>query len=159
VVSQPWSQDDDLVLWTLLLAEELNAAALERLQRQHPAIRYAHGFLFQQLVDGARPVGVLAEALGVTSQAVSKTSRELERLGYVTRTRDPRDGRVHRLALTAQGRAALRAGGEIRAQLNRELEQALGPDRAHTAARALRAALAAMAMGSGPAQDLSSEGR
>jgi DNA-binding MarR family transcriptional regulator len=159
VVSQPWSQDDDLVLWTLLLAEELNAAALERLRREHPAVRYAHGFLFQQLVEGARPVGVLAEALGVTSQAISKTSRELERLGYVRRTRDPRDGRVHRLALTDKGRAAVRAGGEIRAQLNRELEQALGAERAHAAARALRAALAAMAMGSGPAQDLSSEGR
>ena len=25
MVSQPWSQDNDLVLWTLLLAEDLNA--------------------------------------------------------------------------------------------------------------------------------------
>jgi hypothetical protein len=66
---------------------------------------------------------------------------------------------VHRLALTAKGRAAVRAGAEIRAELNGELERALGAERAHTAARALRAALAAMAMGSGPAQDLSSAGR
>ena len=162
MVSQPWSQDADLVLWTLLLAEDLNAAALERLQREHPAIRYAHGFLFQQLVDGPRPVGVLAAALGVTSQAISKASRELERLGYVERTRDGGDRRVHRIALTAKGRAAVRAGGEIRAELNRELEQALGPERARTAARTLRAALAArgaMALGSGPAQELSSRRR
>jgi DNA-binding MarR family transcriptional regulator len=143
VVSQPWSQDADLVLWTLLLAEDLNAAALTRLQAQHPDIRYAHGFLFQQLVDGPRPVGEVAENLGVTSQAVSKTAGQLEQLGYVARTRDPQDGRVHRIALTARGRAALDAGREIREQLNRELAQALGAERAHTAARALRAALAA----------------
>ena len=143
MVAQPWLQDNDLVLWTLLLAEDLNAAALARLQERHPDIRYAHGFLFQQLVAGPRPVGDVAENLGVTSQAVSKTAGQLERLGYVARTRDPHDGRVHRLALTDRGRAALDAGREIREQLNRELAQALGEDRAHTAARALRAALAA----------------
>ena len=44
----------------------------------------------------------------------------------------------------------------------KELEQALGPERARTAARTLRAALAArgaMALGSGPAQELSSRRR
>lgn len=143
MVAQPWLQDNDLVLWTLLLAEDLNAAALTRLQEAHPEIRYAHGFLFQQLVGGPRPVGEVAENLGVTSQAVSKTAGQLETLGYVARTRDPQDGRVHRIGLTDRGQAALDAGREIREQLNRELEQALGEERAHTAARALRAALAA----------------
>jgi DNA-binding MarR family transcriptional regulator len=143
VVAQPWLQDHDLVLWTLLLAEDLNAAALARLQERHPQIRYAHGFLFQQLAGGPRPVGEVAESLGVTSQAVSKAAGQLERLGYVARTRDPRDGRVHRVELTERGRAAVDAGREIREQLNRELAQALGDERAHAAARTLRAALAA----------------
>jgi DNA-binding MarR family transcriptional regulator len=166
MVAQPWLQDNDLVLWTLLLAEDLNAAALARLQQRHPDIRYAHGFLFQQLVDGPRPVGEVAENLGVTSQAVSKTAGQLEQLGYVARTRDSQDGRVHRIGLTDRGRAALDAGREIREQLNRELAQALGEERAHTAARALRAALAARGAMAAieerrvpPAQDLSSEGR
>ena len=88
VVTEPWSQDDDLVLWTLLLAEDLNAAALARLQEEHPDVRYSHGFLFQQLVSGPQPVGALAEQLGVTSQAISKTASELERLGYGERVKD-----------------------------------------------------------------------
>src|SRR5256885_461690 len=64
MVAQPWLQDTDLVLWTLLLAEDLNAAALARLQAAHPDIRYAHGFLFQQLVDGPGPVGRRPGAAG-----------------------------------------------------------------------------------------------
>ena len=153
VVTEPWSQDDDLVLWTLLLAEDLNAAALARLQERHPDVRYSHGFLFQQLVNGPQPVGALAEQLGVTSQAISKTASELERLGYVERVRDRDDGRVHRIALTDKGNQALRAGGDIRADLNKELEAALGPERARTAARALRAAVAARAKMAAPGQD------
>jgi DNA-binding MarR family transcriptional regulator len=163
VVAQPWSQDDDLVLWTLLLAEDLNAAALAHLQDEHPDVRYSHGFLFQQLVAGPQPVGALAQQLGVTSQAVSKAARELERLGYVARTRDPRDARVHRVALTDKGRDALKAGQDVRARLNRELEAALGPERARTAARTLRAAVAARAAmaapGQDPTQELPTEGR
>jgi DNA-binding MarR family transcriptional regulator len=157
VVTEPWSQDADLVLWTLLLAEDLNAAALARLQEEHPHVRYSHGFLFQRLVAGPQSVGALAEQLGVTSQAISKTASELERLGYVERVRDREDGRVHNVALTDSGKQALRAGAEIRANLNRELEQALGAERARTAARTLRAAVAARARRAAPGQDPTQE--
>jgi DNA-binding MarR family transcriptional regulator len=153
VVAQPWSQGDDLVLWTLLLAEDLNAAALARLQDEHPDVRYSHGFLLQQLTEGPQPVGAVARRLGVTSQAVSKTAKELERLGYTTRVKDEADGRVHRLTLTERGRHALQAGRDVRARLNHELEAALGPERARTAAHTLRAALAARGAMAAPGQD------
>jgi len=79
MVTQPGLHDKDLVLWTQLLAESLNTAMLAALRdRGHPELRYSHGFLIQQLVEGPRPVGGIAENLGVTSQAVSKTVRELE---------------------------------------------------------------------------------
>jgi DNA-binding MarR family transcriptional regulator len=163
VVAQPWSQGDDLVLWTLLLAEDLNAAALARLQARHPDVRYSHGFVFQQLVDGPQSVGTVAERLGVTSQAVSKTAKELEELGYVERVRDETDRRVHKLTLTERGQLALQAGRDVRAQLNEELASALGPDRARTAAHTLRAALAARgamaAPGQDPTQERPTEGR
>ena len=68
-----------------LLAEVLNAEVLERLRAEHPDIRYSHGFVFQQLVEGPRAVGEVAENLGVTSQAISKAARELEALGYLER--------------------------------------------------------------------------
>jgi DNA-binding MarR family transcriptional regulator len=131
------------VLWTQLLGEVLNGEMLERLAAEHPRVRYAHGFLIQQLVDGPRPVGEIAENLGVTSQAVSKTVRELEGLGYVDRSADAADGRVRRVALTESGRALLEAGRAIRAELNAELAGALGGDRVAAAAETLRAALEA----------------
>src|SRR5690349_6751181 len=103
MVAQPELHDKDLVLWVTLLAEVLNAETLAALRVEHPEVRYSHGFLFQQLVEGPRPVGEVASNLGVTSQAVSKMVRELEALGYVTRVPDPDDARVRRVGLTSRG--------------------------------------------------------
>jgi DNA-binding MarR family transcriptional regulator len=143
MVTQPGLHDKDFVLWTQLLAEVLNGEIVERLRAEHPRVRYAHGFLIQQLVEGPRPVGEIAANLGVTSQAVSKTVRELEGLGYVERGSDPGDARVRRVALTERGRAVLEAGRAARAQLNRELAEALGAERVAAAAATLRAAVEA----------------
>ena len=79
----------------------------------------------------------------MTSQAVSKSVRELEALGYVERWSDPADGRVRRVALTDKGRAVLEAGRAIRAALNAELAEALGAERVEAAAATLKAALEA----------------
>jgi DNA-binding MarR family transcriptional regulator len=126
-----------------LLAEVLNSEIVERMRADHLAVRHSHGFLFQQLVEGPRPVGEVAENLGVSSQAISKAARELEGLGYVQRTPDAADARVRRLELTARGRAAVEAAREIRAALNAELAQVLGAERAAATASTLREALAA----------------
>ena len=141
MVTQPELHDNDLVLWTQLLAEVLNGEVLARLRGEHPELRYSHGFVFQQLVEGPRAVGEVAENLGVTSQAVSKAARELTALGYLERTPDPVDARVRRLALTARGRAAVEASRAARAALNRELSRSAGrrararPPRARCATR------------------------
>src|SRR3954449_2950266 len=115
MVSQPELQDKDFVLWVSLLAEVLGSESLAALRVEHPDVRYAHGFLFQQLVEGPRPVGEIAGNLGVTSQAVSKMVRELEALGYVERVAAPEDARVRRVGLTARGRAVIQAGRDVRA--------------------------------------------
>jgi DNA-binding MarR family transcriptional regulator len=142
MVTQPELHGKDLVLWTQLLAESLNAAMLAALRAHgHPELRYAHGFLFQQLVEGARPVGEIAANLGVTSQAVSKSVRELEALGYVAREADPADARVRRVALTARGHDAVGAAREIRASLNARFASALGADRVQAAAATLAEAV------------------
>ena len=131
------------MLWTQLLAETLNAELLDTLRADFPDVRYAHGFLFQQLVEGPRPVGEVAENLGVTSQAISKAVRELERLGYVERAASPEDARVRLLALSARGRAVVEASRAARARLNAELAATLGEGRVRDAAETLRSALAA----------------
>jgi DNA-binding MarR family transcriptional regulator len=166
MVTQPGLHDYDLVLWTQLLAEIFNAEVLERMRASHPAVRYSHGFVFQQLVEGPRPVGEIAENLGVTSQAISKMVRELEGLGYVERVADPADARVRRVALTARGRTAIQAGRDLRARINRELADALGAERVAQAAKTLKDALAARGAMSDvqsrrlrSAQGLSADGR
>jgi DNA-binding MarR family transcriptional regulator len=143
MVTQLGLHDKDFVLWTQLLGEVLNGEMLDRLRVEHPDVRVSHGFLIQQLVDGPRPVGEIATNLGVTSQAVSKSVRELESLGYVERAADAADARVRRVALTERGRAVLEAGRAIRAALNAELAEALGVERIQEAARTLKDALAA----------------
>ena len=142
MVTQPGLYDKDLVLWTQLLAEALNAAMLDALrERGHADLRYSHGFLFQRLVEGSRPVGEIAADLGVTSQAVSKAVRELEGLGYVRREADPSDARVRRVGLTERGRDAVAAAREIRAELNARFATALGEERVADAAATLAEAM------------------
>ncbi|MFD2474112.1 MarR family winged helix-turn-helix transcriptional regulator [Amycolatopsis silviterrae] len=57
--------------------------------------------------DGDSTIASLAHRRGVRHQSQSRTVKELEELGYVTRRADPLDGRGFMLALTKQGRAAL----------------------------------------------------
>ena len=100
-------------------------------------LRFADGFVFQHLVDGPVTIGALAERLGVTQQAASKSVVDLERRGYVERAADPDDARARLVALTARGDAAIAGGRRHRAALAGELAEQLGPRRAESARRFL----------------------
>ena len=128
---------DDPVLSILLAAHILGAEVLERVQDRHPGARPSHGFVFQVLVPGPASIGDLAGALGVTSQAVSQTVAELERLGYVARERSQADGRRRLVVLTAGGRDVVEAGRRARAELSDEIAGAIGARRTRDLAAAL----------------------
>jgi DNA-binding MarR family transcriptional regulator len=96
-------------------------------------VRFADGVIFQHLVGGPRPIGALAERLGVSQQAASKAVADLERRGYVERVADAADGRTRRAALTARGEAAIEAGRRERAALAGELAERHGADRVESA--------------------------
>ena len=49
----------------------------------------------------------LAEQLRIDAPAVTRKAQQLERSGFVSRTRDTEDGRATRLRLTAQGRRTI----------------------------------------------------
>jgi DNA-binding MarR family transcriptional regulator len=100
-------------------------------------LRFADGFVFQHLVEGALTIGALAERLGVSQQAASKSVADLERRGYVERAADPDDARARLVALTARGDAAIAGGRRHRAALADELAEQLGPRRAEAARRLL----------------------
>jgi DNA-binding MarR family transcriptional regulator len=127
-----------LALFTGLALQEEVLAALH--QRGHPWLRFAHGFVFQHLIEGDRTVGELAERLEVSQQAASKAVAELEGLGYVERTADPGDRRVRRVGLSERGREAVAIAREERARQEASLAERHDPD-AIAAARALLASV------------------
>jgi DNA-binding MarR family transcriptional regulator len=134
--------DLDLGLAALFAGYALNDEVQRRLYAAgFEGLRFSHGFLIQHLVVGGRPVGELAELMGVTQQAVSKTVGELERLGYVERRTSGSDARVRLVALTERGRAALETAREQRAELMDELRAQLGGQRLDAATTLLREVL------------------
>ncbi|KAB7789767.1 MarR family winged helix-turn-helix transcriptional regulator [Bifidobacterium leontopitheci] len=79
-----------------------------RSSMQRDMTRGAHGesLALRQLCDhGALTPSQLAEFLRVSSGRVSTLLSSLEKKGYVTRTGDPDDRRVVRVAITDEGRA------------------------------------------------------
>lgn len=118
---------DELDLPTLaaLAGAAANQHLLRRLRNDgYAGVRTSHGYVIQNLIDESPTVGELADRLGVTQQAASKTVVEMEALRLVARVPDAADSRVRRVQLTDQGRALLAAGRAARA----ELERAVGAD-------------------------------
>ncbi len=75
-----------------------------RLARQgHEQARPIHGFALQALGQEGVTISELGRRLGVSKQAAAKTAANLERLGYASRVRHPKDGRAWVLAATARG--------------------------------------------------------
>jgi len=136
--------DLDLSLVALFAGYALNDEVARRLEASgFEGLRFSHGFLIQHLVEGARSVGELAELMGVTQQAVSKTVRELEGLGYLGRRAPSEDARVRLVTLTERGVAALQAGRSARAEVVAELRASLGARRVDAATAVLRDVLQA----------------
>ncbi|GAB2658378.1 MarR family winged helix-turn-helix transcriptional regulator [Kribbella swartbergensis] len=95
--------------------------------------RFADGVVFQHLVGGPMTISALAERLGVTQQAASKSVADLEKRGYLSREPDPADARARTVVLTERGAGVIEAARRHRAALGSELRQALGADRVEQA--------------------------
>lgn len=137
----------DLPTLAWLAGSAANEFLLARIRASgHPNVRISHGYVFQYLLKGPRSIGELAELLGVTQQAASKSVLELEALGYVARRADAQDSRVRRVELSAQGRKAVERGRAARASLEAELNAQLGQ---RTMAKARRALIALLQQAGG----------
>jgi DNA-binding MarR family transcriptional regulator len=116
------------------LLTEVKIAAVDKLRERiadagHPEIREGHGcvFGFIDLEHGSR-LTELAASAGLTKQAVGEAVTELERLGYVSRVRDPHDGRAKIIKLTDRGMDAVIKGRRIFAEIEREWAEQIGPE-------------------------------
>ena len=95
----------------------------------HPALRPKHGAVMANLDAGGSRASELARRARMTKPAMGELVDELEELGYVRRTSDPRDRRAKLVVPTTRGEDAIRAGTEmldrIEARMERELGKAL----------------------------------
>ena len=107
-----------------LTINELVSAGLA--ERGFADFRPAHGTIGQHLKDEGSRVTELAELTQLTKPTVVYLVNELERLGYVERVPDPRDGRAKLVRMTSRGVEAQRAGREIVAQIEADWSALLG---------------------------------
>jgi DNA-binding MarR family transcriptional regulator len=92
-------------------------------------IREGHGCVFGFIdVEHGSRLTDLAEASGLTKQAVGESVAELERLGYLERVPDPNDGRAKIIRLTERGREAVTTGRRIFDEIEREWAEQLGEE-------------------------------
>ncbi|MCW5811425.1 MAG: helix-turn-helix transcriptional regulator [Labilithrix sp.] len=113
---------------------------LAALARKHGGVRVSYGWIMQHLMGGPQSVTYVARALGISQQAVSKSLRELERLGYVKES-DGEDGRARYVALTARGQDLVAAARRSRAAVDDDVRRLLGADTYEKTRTALRRTL------------------
>lgn len=144
-VDDPGVDPTDLDVATLafLAGSAANDWLLERIRAAgHPQLRHSHGYVFQRLLHSTPTIGELAAALGVTQQAASKSTSELEELGYVRRRGDVADRRATRIELTERGREAVEVARRVRQQLDKDIRRRVGGASADESRRVLAALLA-----------------
>ena len=131
--------EDDIGLLCMVIANGFTEAVLARLAAAGLGdSKFAHRFIVQGLLAGDRTVTDLAERLGISVQAVSKTVRDMESLGYLERRPDPADRRSSVLALSGRGERSLSEARAARLEVMQGLNARLGPERAATTVEALR---------------------
>jgi DNA-binding MarR family transcriptional regulator len=109
-------------------ARLLNAAAIAGVRAAgFDDLRPAHGTVAQHIGDEGIRITELAERAQLTKATVVYIVNDLERLGYVERTPDPRDGRAKIVRATERGREAQQAARRTMLRVQREWAQLVGP--------------------------------
>lgn len=92
-------------------------------------VRFKDGVVIQHLVAGPLSITALAQRMGVSQQAASKTVADMRARGLLARRRSADDARVTLLELTDQARTAIAAARTHRAALDAALTEELGAAR------------------------------
>ena len=102
-------------------------------------ISAAHIHITRHLALQGSRLTELAEAAGMTKQAMGKLVDQCEAWGLVTREDDPLDARARRVVFTSVGLAWLQAFRDAVLQAEAEFREAVGPDVATVVALGLEA--------------------
>jgi DNA-binding MarR family transcriptional regulator len=126
-----------LTLLVQAFDRRLGEALLDRLRPDFPGINAAHLALFAALDCGVTHAAAAAARMGISRQAVARTARELDRLGYLRLEADPAARNRQVLAMTDAGLRLATAGQAALADLEVELAGRIGPGAAEALRRAL----------------------
>lgn len=85
-------------------------------------------FLNLDFREGSRIVD-LAQANGLTKQAMSQIVAEIEKQGYIVKQEDPEDGRAKKIALTARGKQLIQDSMQAYVELEAEYEKLIGAEK------------------------------
>ncbi|MFY1616029.1 MarR family winged helix-turn-helix transcriptional regulator [Micromonospora sp. WMMD736] len=123
-------QDPDLGILAVQLSGRVQREIFTRAAHEgFDDVRPRHGAVLAYLdPEGTRP-GELARLAGRNKQTMGAILDELERLGYVRRTPDPADRRAKLIVPTERGLRLMAASDGFVAAVERQLSDALGPDR------------------------------
>lgn len=114
----------------LAVHQDFQNRALGDLQRRgHTSLTASLIALLPHLETGGSRVAEAARRAGITKQAVGKLVGELERLGYVTRSPDPTDGRAAVVTFTTTGKRLLSDIRRTIATIEKDYAARLGEER------------------------------
>jgi len=104
----------------------IDALIFERRGAEHPELRPAHAPVFAHIRDEGSRITDIARRAHLTKATVVYLVNDLERLGYVERVADERDGRAKLVRPTERGHAAVAAAREAMVEIEEEWAQLLG---------------------------------
>jgi DNA-binding MarR family transcriptional regulator len=134
---------DDIGLLCSVVGDAANQTVLAHLRASgFGDVRISHGYVFQGLHAGDATITELADRLGISVQAVSKSVNELEGAGYLRRRRSTEDGRARTIHITPRGRRMIAASRVGRRRVTDEIGAALGERGAAELTALLRRAVA-----------------
>lgn len=119
-----------LIAQVMVMSHFVQKSAMDKLIESD---RYEHlslafeGYILL-LAERAYSPGELAQKLGITKQACSKTIRELEKLDLIEGHKNPNDSRSRILSLTPKGVGLAYDGIEVTTEIQQQLARATGGD-------------------------------
>ncbi|HEY6490434.1 MAG: MarR family transcriptional regulator [Terracidiphilus sp.] len=118
----------DLGYLALFLGQRVNELVVERLIRaEFRHVRESHGYVIQHLIDGERSITELAQCMGVTQQAASKTVAEMVRLG-ILESKTAADKRAKVIRISERGWESIYVSRRARAVIDRKLARIVGDE-------------------------------
>jgi DNA-binding MarR family transcriptional regulator len=128
---RPQAGDFSLLARMLVVTHFVQKQTMDRLSqsRRYGKLSLAYTDYVFLLVERDHSPGELAERLGISKQACSKTLRELEALGLLSRRVNPKDSRSSMLSLSAKGIDLLRDGVDAANSVQQQLADAISAPR------------------------------